>query len=62
MGWVAKAPDVDGAEVANDNNALRKLFSSDGGLHIGAGKTLDAAEFWSGLIDDIRIYDRAVTP
>jgi len=53
---------VDGAEVANDNNALRKLLSSDGGLHIGAGKTLDAAEFWSGLIDDVRIYDRAVRP
>jgi hypothetical protein len=53
---------VDGAEVANDNSALRKLLSSDGGLHIGAGKTLDAAEFWSGLIDDVRIYDRAVTP
>jgi hypothetical protein len=36
--------------------------SSDGGLCLGAGKTLDAASFWSGLIDDVRIYDRAVTP
>jgi hypothetical protein len=53
---------VDEAEVAKDNNAIRKLISSDGGLHIGAGKALDAAGFWSGLIDDIRIYNRAITP
>jgi len=51
---------VDGAEVANDSNKLWSLLPSDGGLHIGAGKTLDAAEFWSGLIDDIRIYDHAL--
>jgi hypothetical protein len=31
-------------------------------MYIGAGKTLDAAEFWSGLIDDVRIYDREVKP
>jgi hypothetical protein len=51
---------VDGAEVANDSKSLFRLLPSDGGLHIGAGKTLDAAEFWSGLIDDIRIYDHAL--
>jgi len=38
------------------------LESSEGGLYIGAGSTLDAANFFSGLIDDIRIYNRAVTP
>jgi len=51
-----------GQEVANDSSTLNKLLSCDGGMYIGAGKTLDAAEFWSGLIDDVRIYDRAVTP
>jgi hypothetical protein len=51
-----------GQEVANDSSALNKLLSCDGGMYIGAGKTLDAAEFWSGLIDDVRIYDRAVKP
>ncbi len=35
---------------------------SDNGLYIGAGKRLDAETFWSGLIDDVRIYNRAVTP
>ena len=34
----------------------------DGGLYIGAGKDLDAATFFSGLIDDVRIFNRAVTP
>ena len=34
---------------------------SDGGLYIGADKTLDATSFWSGLIDDVRIYDEALT-
>jgi len=26
----------------------------------GAGKNLAPATFWSGLIDDVRIYNRAV--
>jgi len=51
-----------GQEVANDSSTLNKLVSCNGGLYIGAGKTLDAAEFWSGLIDDVRIYDQAVSP
>ena len=38
------------------------VASSDAGLHIGAGKSLEAGSFWSGLIDDVRIYNRAVTP
>jgi hypothetical protein len=29
---------------------------------LGAGKNLDAASFFSGLIDDVRIYTRAVMP
>ncbi|MHC4595708.1 MAG: Kelch repeat-containing protein [Planctomycetota bacterium] len=32
------------------------------GLYIGADKDLSSASFFSGLIDDVRIYDRAVTP
>jgi hypothetical protein len=33
-----------------------------GDLQIGAGKNLDPSTFWFGLIDDVRIYDRAITP
>jgi hypothetical protein len=32
------------------------------GLHIGADGTLAPGTFWSGVIDDVRIYDRVVTP
>ena len=51
---------VDGVEVAK--GAQGTLAGSTGGLYIGAGKTLEAGSFWSGLIDDLRIYDRAITP
>jgi hypothetical protein len=30
--------------------------------YIGTGKTLDAGSFFSGLIDDVRIYNRAIKP
>jgi hypothetical protein len=53
---------VDGVEVAKDTTAQNPLKSATGGLYIGAGKTLDAATFFSGLIDDVRIYNRAVSP
>jgi hypothetical protein len=39
-----------------------KLPTSDGGLHIGVDKNLDEGSFFSGLIDDVRIYDVALTP
>jgi len=52
----------DGEELAWDTGGLANLVSSDGGLCLGAGKTLDAASFWSGLIDDVRIYNKAITP
>ena len=52
---------VDGIEVAKDSDLVAGV-GSDGGLTIGADKTLDAASFFSGLIDDIRIYNRAVHP
>jgi Tol biopolymer transport system component len=50
---------VDDVEVASDTYEKGMLF---GDLQIGAGKDLEAGSFWSGLIDDVRIYDRAVTP
>lgn len=51
---------VDDVEVARDTQA--DLASSEGGLYIGAGSTLSPASCWKGLIDDVRIYDRAVQP
>jgi len=51
---------VDDVEVAKDTQA--GLAGSTGGLYIGAGKNLEPGSFFSGLIDDVRIYDRVVTP
>jgi len=53
---------VDGTEVAKDTEPQGYLVPSDGGLYFGAASTLDAASFFSGLIDDVRIYNRAVSP
>ncbi len=47
---------VDDMEVARDTRGA--LQGSQGGLYIGAGKDLEFGSFWSGLIDDVRIYDR----
>jgi len=52
---------VDGVGVAEDAVALAPLKSATGGLTIGAGKTLEAASFFSGLIDDVRIYNMALS-
>ena len=38
------------------------LTGRAGGLYIEAGSTMAAASFWNGLIDDVRIYNRAVKP
>jgi hypothetical protein len=51
---------VDDVEAAKGTQA--GMPSSDRGLNIGAGKDLDSETFFSGLIDDIRIYDRAIVP
>jgi hypothetical protein len=51
---------VDDVEAARDTQS--NLAGSEAGLHIGTGATLAAGSFWSGLIDDVRIYNRAVTP
>ena len=34
----------------------------DNGLYIGTGKAMAAETFFFGLIDDIRIHNRAVNP
>ena len=51
---------VDDVEVAKDTQT--NLPTSIGGLYIGAGATLAPGSFWSGLIDDVRIYSRALKP
>jgi len=53
---------VDGVEVAKDATALSGLEGSGGGLYLGVGSTLAPGSFFSGLIDDVRIYNRAVKP
>jgi len=51
---------VDDVAVAEDAQA--NLEASENGLYIGTGKAMEPGTFWSGLIDDVRIYNRAVTP
>jgi lysophospholipase L1-like esterase len=51
---------VDGAEVAKDTDVVAGLLS-DSELYFGAGKDLDTATFFSGLIDDIRINNVALS-
>jgi hypothetical protein len=69
---------VDGVEVANDAEPLSglndrvkvakdavplpSLENSSGGLYFGARKYLEAGTFFSGLIDDVRTYNRAMKP
>lgn len=53
---------VDGREVAKDETSLTELATADGGLFFGAGSNLGEGTFFSGLIDDIRIYNKAVAP
>jgi hypothetical protein len=51
---------VDSIAVAQDEQD--GLEGTYGGLHIGAGKAMEPGTFWSGLIDDVRIYNRVVIP
>jgi len=50
---------TDGMRVAADTQGV-SLPSSNGGMYIGANKTLEAGTFFSGLIDDVRIYNKAL--
>jgi len=51
---------VDGVLVAEDPQD--SLAGSSGKLLIGCGKTMAPGTFWSGLIDDVRIYNRVMKP
>jgi len=53
---------VDGAGVAKDDVALSSLEGTHGGLYFGTCGPLAPGTFFSGLIDDIRIYNRAIIP
>jgi hypothetical protein len=50
----------DDVEIARD--AEPYLAGATGGLYIGAGKNLEPGGFFSGLVDDVRIYNMTVTP
>jgi N-acetylneuraminic acid mutarotase len=52
---------VDGTEVAKDTAVQNPLKYADGGMYIGAGKNLEAGTFFSGLIDDVRVYNKALS-
>jgi hypothetical protein len=51
---------IDNIVVAEDRQT--GLESSQNGLYIGTGKTMQPGTYWSGLIDDVRIYNRAFMP
>jgi hypothetical protein len=51
---------VDDFEV--DRDTIKALESMEGGRYIGASSVLESDGFFSGLIDDVRIYNRAVHP
>jgi hypothetical protein len=51
---------IDDSPVAEDSQP--GLADSLGGLNIGCGSDSAIGTFWSGLIDDVRIYNRAVRP
>ena len=53
---------VDGVEVAKDATPLSGLENAEGGLYLGVGNDFATGTFFSGLIDDIRIYNRVVHP
>ena len=51
---------VDGVAVAEDTQP--DLIGSEMGLNIGTGKDTEPGTYFSGLIDDIRIYNRVLSP
>ncbi|MBL7186918.1 MAG: LamG domain-containing protein [Phycisphaerae bacterium] len=51
---------VDGVTVAEDTQD--RLQGSGNSLHIGTGSAMAPGTYFSGLIDDVRIYNRAVRP
>jgi hypothetical protein len=51
---------VDDVLIAEDTQ--QGLAACYGGLQIGCGRDMAPGTFWKGLIDDVRIYNRAVKP
>jgi len=51
---------VDDILVAEESQA--NLQGSESGLYIGTGKAMEPGTYFSGLIDDVRIYNRVVSP
>ena len=51
---------VDNVAVASDTQS--DLERSNMGLNIGCGPYETSGSFWAGLIDDVRIYNQAITP
>lgn len=51
---------VDDVQAAQDSQGT--LADATGGLHIGCGPNAEPSSFWSGWIDDIRIYTRVIEP
>jgi hypothetical protein len=51
---------VDGLIVAENTQDGLEIF--DSGLYIGDGKNYVDGTFFYGLIDDVRIYNRIVSP
>jgi CubicO group peptidase (beta-lactamase class C family) len=51
---------ADDIEVARD--AQPSIAGATGGLYLGADKNLEPGGFFSGLIDDVRIYSLSVVP
>ena len=51
---------VDNGLAAEDTQS--GLRDCSGGLNIGCGNTMAPSTHWIGLVDDVRIYNRAVSP
>ena len=51
---------VDDKVVAQDTQV--NLSGSGGNLLFGTGSNMEIGTFWTGMIDDVRIYNRAITP
>jgi hypothetical protein len=53
---------VDDVIAAKDSSIQSTLFGSINGFYIGAGKVKESGSFWTGLIDDVKVYNCAVYP
>ena len=51
---------LDGVRVAMDSDPVQ-IMDCQASLYIGAGHGLEAGAFFSGMIDDVRIYNKALS-